>query len=463
MLDNVKRSFLFRPAVVVASGTALVAATYGLVRLAFGLHLPEMSADLGVATETTGLVSAAGSLVYGAAALVGFLIGRDHPRLLVLAATATAGGGAAGIAAAQEPVMFAAASAVSSAGAGLASPALVRIVHRAFGDRDAATAQTVVNAGTGPGLVAAGLIALALTPDWRLAWAIGAAATLAAGAAVLVADGPGRAADPTGHPGDVRLEGRGTRAPLPAAPRLPPRPWWRAHRVSIAAAVLFGVAAAAVWNYGRTVLVHAGASDEQSVLAWVMLGCGGAAEIVTAPLGRRLSARRLWLISTAVAGAGTLMHGLVPAPAAAAAVACALFGWGYVAATGALIGWTSEIDPDRAAAGTAILFVVFMVGQAAGAAALGAALPTSGAAPAFGVAAGAALAAGLLAIIARGRADGPPRGRGRTVVADAGATAHVRTGADTAASPAAASARVVQPPMAFMPRAGWRKPGSSIA
>mgnify|MGYP002716717613 CR=1 FL=1 len=39
-------------ALVDASGllVALIAATYGLVRLAFGLHLPDMSADLGIDT-----------------------------------------------------------------------------------------------------------------------------------------------------------------------------------------------------------------------------------------------------------------------------------------------------------------------------------------------------------------------------------------------------------------------------
>lgn len=201
-----------------------------------------------------------------------------------------------------------------------------------------------------------------------------------------------------------------------------------AHRIPIAASALFGVAAAAVWNFGRTVLVQAGASDEQSVLAWVLLGCGGGAVIVTTPLVRRVSARRLWSIATAIAGAGTLALGFLPTDAVAAAAACALFGWGYVAATGALIGWTSGIDPDRAAAGTAMLFVVFMIGQAVGAAALGAALPASGAAPAFAVAAAAALAAGLLALLARPRRDGPTRAR----------AVRLGAGAAPAASPAPA-------------------------
>jgi predicted MFS family arabinose efflux permease len=66
-----------------------------------------------------------------------------------------------------------------------------------------------------------------------------------------------------------------------------------------------------------------------------------------------------------------------------------VFGWAYVTASGALIGWTAQIDAAHAAAGTALLFVTFMVGQALGAAVLGALLPLVG--PAIGFAAAAAL------------------------------------------------------------------------
>jgi predicted MFS family arabinose efflux permease len=48
-----------------------------------------------------------------------------------------------------------------------------------------------------------------------------------------------------------------------------------------------------------------------------------------------------------------------------------VFGWGFVAATSSLIAWTTDIDPDNAAAGTALLFVALVFGQAVGATALG--------------------------------------------------------------------------------------------
>ena len=386
MLDKVKRSFLFSRVAVTASGLALIAATYGLVRLAFGLHLPEISADLGVDTAAAGLVSSAGSIVYAASALIGFVVGDRHPRLLVVAATVTAAGGASGVALAPDAATFAVSSAIASTGAGLASPALVSIITRTFARDRADTPQAVVNAGTGPGLAAAGLITLALAPDWRLCWAIAAAATLAAGSAVLATD-------------RVRPEGGIGRTDAARAhgPLLPPRPWWTAHRAPIIAAVLLGVGAAAVWNYGRVILVDAGASNAQSVVAWVLLGCGGAAVIVTSPAARRLRPQRLLLVSAAMTALSTFALGAAAAHPVIAAAACALFGWAYVTATGALIGWTARVDASHAAAGTALLFVVFMVGQAVGATMLGSILPIGGAFLTFALAAVAAAAAGLVA------------------------------------------------------------------
>lgn len=375
MLGKVKRSFLFRRWALVASGVALIAATYGLVRLAFGLHLPDMSDDLGIDTGAAGLISAAGSISYAVAAVIGFLAAERHPRLLVIAATLTAGGGAVGIAVATDAATFAPASAIASAGAGLASPALVRLVARTFAEHESSTPQAIVNAGTGPGLVAAGAVPLILTADWRLCWLIAAVATAVAGIAVLITDRPRESA-----PVD-------TRANRPAI--LPPREWWAAHRSAVAASVLLGIGASAIWNYGRTVLVEAGASEAQSVTSWILLGCGGAAVIVTSRLLRGLQPRALWLIGASLISVSTLAIGAAPAQGTLSAVACAVFGWAYVTASGALIGWTAQIDAAHAAAGTAQLFVTFMVGQALGAAVLGTLLPLVG--PAIGFAAAAAL------------------------------------------------------------------------
>ncbi|MEV8339011.1 MFS transporter [Leucobacter sp. NPDC077196] len=368
---------------LVAAGTTLIAATYGLVRLAFGLHLPEMGEEFGLDLTTLGLISAGASLVYGLAAGIGFLVGDRFPRALVLAAGLAAGGGSLGIALTHDAGVFSACAIASSAGAGFASPGLVRIIHRAASPAERSTMQSIVNAGTGPGLVAAGGLAWALAPEWRPAWVVAGGATALATIAVLWL---GRA---EGGSGAVGTEGR-------SALHLPPITWWSSHRVALVAAAAFGFGAAAIWNFGRTALVDAGASESASLLAWVLLGFGGAAVIATAPLLRRRGPRSLWLVSTIPAAACTAVLGMFPGSPVLAGTACAVFGWGYVTATGALIEWTTQIDGSRAATGTAVLFVVFMIGQATGAAVVGAFVAEAGYPASFGVAAAVACAAGLL-------------------------------------------------------------------
>lgn len=361
-----KRPFLFS-----VSGTALIAVTYGLVRLAYGLVLPDVQADLHLGATGAGWISAGASVLYCLGAVVGFLLASRYPRSLVVLAAATAGTGSAGVAASGTSAVFGAAAVLASAGAGLASPALVRLVARNVRSGAVARTQTIVNAGTGPGLVVAGVLALLLLPDWRAAWVIGAVCAFAAGAAVLWADhAPGGHADAD----EQRVA-------------LPSRSWWRRHGALLAGALLLGAGSAATWNSGRAVLVASGADRDASVLAWVALGLGGAAVIATGRWTDARSPRSAWTITVLAVAIGTVALGLAPSVLPVALVACLVFGWGYTAGTGALIAWTSDLDPAHAPSGTSMLFVTLVLGQAVGAAAAGAVVDVSGYAVAFVLAA----------------------------------------------------------------------------
>ncbi|MFJ3380545.1 MFS transporter [Curtobacterium sp. NPDC090217] len=373
-----KRSFS-KGTGLAASGTALVAVTYGLVRLAYGLVLPDVQADLGLGAALAGWISAGASTMYCVGAVIGFLAATRHPRSLVVMAASTAAVGAAGMAWSHDATTFGVAAILSSTGAGAASPALVRLVARNTAQDRVPRAQAVVNAGTGPGLVAAGLLALAVLPEWRTAWFVAAACSVLAGAAVLLTDHRGHA-DTTEH-GHDDPTGRVDRADRPTGS------WFLAHRRLLLAALLLGAGSAAVWNYGRSVLVDAGVDREASITAWIALGLGGAAVVVTSRWTGGMRPARLWGISVTAVVVGSLALAVVPGTVQVALVACLVFGWGYTAATGALIAWTTEIDPDRASAGTSMLFVTLVLGQALGAAAAGAVIGVAGAVTAFALAA----------------------------------------------------------------------------
>lgn len=352
------------------SGLALIAVTYGLVRLAFGLFLPDVQRDLRLDAAAAGWVSSGASGSYCVGALAGFLLARAHARALVVATAVTASAGAIGMAACADAVAFSVAAIVGSASAGLASPALVRLVEERVAESGRARAQAFVNAGTGPGLVVAGVLALLLLPDWRTAWAVSGVAAALVGVSVLVV---------AGRRDEHRV---GRERPVPG------RRWFRAHTRLLVVALLYGAGTASVWTFGRSSLVDAGASTVTSVLLWVAVGVGGAAVTVTSRWTARLPARTLWASSSLVTVAAIAVVGVVVSGAAAssgpvALVAGAVFGWGYTAATGALITWTTEIAPEHAAAGTSVLFVVLVLGQAVGAAGLGTVLDGAGPAVAF--------------------------------------------------------------------------------
>jgi predicted MFS family arabinose efflux permease len=380
----VKRSFSFvdrREVLVIVFGTSFIAATYGLVRLAYGLFLPDVQAELGLSAAVAGYISSASSLFYCVAAAVGFALGHRLPRPLIAVAAVTACVGVWGMSAAHGIVVFGVFAVLSSAGAGIASPAMVSVVSRNIGARRVDRAQAMVNGGTGPGLVVAGVLALCLLPQWRLTWAVIGVVTAACALAVLVVD----------------------RAPTtPPQQRRPTRPsagWITEHAGAIAAAVLMGAGSSAVWTYGRSLLVETGATSQRGTLAaWIVLGAGSAAVIVTARAMAKLTPTASWMFSVTVMTAAVLLLAVLPDLTAAALLGCVAFGWGFTAATSSLILWTTEIAAVNAAAGTAMLFVALMFGQAVGATVLGAIIATAGYPSAFGVA--AALSAASIAVAA---------------------------------------------------------------
>ncbi|BBY29599.1 MFS transporter [Mycolicibacterium sediminis] len=371
------------------AGTAFIAAMYGLVRLTYGLFLPDIQRDLGLDSTVAGAISSGSSLMYCLAAGTGFVLGRRLPRTLVLAATAAACLGVWGMAAAGDVAVFGICAVVGSAGAGFASPALVTIVARNVEARRVDSAQAMVNGGTGPGLVVAGLLALLLLPEWRTAWILVGVLTIALAAAVLAVD-------------------RGPTAERDERSAAASAAWVRAHARPLAAALVMGAGSSAVWIYGRSLLVEVGTGSERStVVTWIVLGIGATAVIATARPVSTLTPPRAWALTCSLMTGGTALLAIAPQIPGVTLVACLVFGWGFTAGTSALIAWTSAIDPARSPAGTAMLFVALTFGQAVGAGLLGFLIGAAGFAAAFGVA--AVLSAAAVAIGATRVSSDPVR------------------------------------------------------
>lgn len=377
---------------------ALIAATYGLARLGYGLFLPAFSAAFTLSPTVGGLLASGTSVLYCAAALVGFRYAPTRPRLMTFLAGTTAALGSAGIAAALSTPFFTGSVLVAGLGAGFASPALVELVQRNIGSGEQKKFQSVVNSGTGFGVVAAGTFALAFGTSWRLAWGLIAVITLAAMIGVLRADSSAAHSRSGGGPGAAGprgIGGAGTADPPARTVSL------RMLRRPIAASFIFGAGSAAVWVHGRLLLEEQGGLPTAvTAAAWISLGLGGAAAVLAAPWLARHPARTTWRITVLAVAAATGAFAAAPDVVILGFAASALFGLAYTSATSVLIIWAGQVSASSAA-GTSVLFISLVLGQAAGSALTGALIEAAGFGPAF-LAAAVACTAGALGFAPRG-------------------------------------------------------------
>jgi predicted MFS family arabinose efflux permease len=351
-----------RSVAVALTGTLLIASTYGMARFGVGLFAPRLVSERPALAPVVGWAAAAQFVSYSLAAAVAARVSDRRPRAAVLAAGTAAAVGCVGVATTASPGWFVVLVFVGGTGAGLASPALVRLVDAVTPPHAAATAQSLVNTGTAVGVVVAGALALAVPSTAGAWWTMAVVNALAAGGVLLLARG--------GALGDPTATGSGTSYD------------WRPLATPAAAAAVVGAGSALLWSYGPLVATGAGPVDDGSVgFLWIALGLGGLLGPLTGRLVERRGLGGAWAWSVgAVAVASLALAGAVgvgrPWPAYAA-MAC--FGAGYMCLSGVLILWAREMWPGAAGRGTSVLFVALAVGQAVGAIAFDVWLDVAGA------------------------------------------------------------------------------------
>ncbi|MEP6642696.1 MAG: MFS transporter [Gaiellales bacterium] len=359
----------------VAAGTALIACTYGLVRFGFGLFLPVFRQEFGLSGSVAGSIAAGSFTAYCLAAAIAYpLVTRGHARRCAALAGLLAVVGSVGLSTASSTGMLALWVLIAGSGAGLASPALVALVDSGVPAPHALRAQTVVNAGTGLGVLAAGPLALVLTGHWRAAWLVAAALTALSTLAVW------RLAPTAGTRQSAQAH---TDAPLRSLRRLSP---------AVAAAILVGAGSAAVWTFSRDLISSSGGlGSAASTGFWILLGAAGVAGALTGDAVDRWSVPRTWILLTVLLAASTALLGVLPGTLAVAFGGAAVFGGSYVALSGVLIVWSRQLQPANPAGATAILFIALAAGQALGSVGLGSIADAVGTPTAFAAAATAAI------------------------------------------------------------------------
>jgi predicted MFS family arabinose efflux permease len=363
---------------LVAAGVMLIAVSYGLARYAYGLYLPSLRVEFGFGASTAGLLAAVGYSAYCAALVAGgALAGGGRARGAAIAAGACAAIGTGAIAIAGSAAVVGLGIGFGGLAAGLASPALTGLIAGRVESAARDRAMTVVNAGTGVGVLVCAPAALAAPADWRAAFALFAALGAVVAWAVAVATAaprarrvvkPGRAAASTA----ARLRLR-DRAPLALG------------------ALGVGAASSAYWTFGRDLLTAAGAGGDGPLL-WMVVGASSMLAAATGDLMARRSAAALWTGLLAAQAAGTAALALAPAARPVALASAVAFGASFVGLTGVIVVWATRTDARNPAAAVSGAFVLASLGSVAGSLGAGGLIDAAGYEPAFLAAAAVALA-----------------------------------------------------------------------
>ena len=349
---------------LVASGAALIACCYGFARFAYGLFTPVLTDEFGLSSTIVGSI-AAGSYVGYCAAIIASatLTRRLGPKLVAIGAGIVATLGMTMVALAPSAWVLAVGVLVAGSSTGIASPPLAAaIAHRisgAAGDR----AQTIVNAGTGVGVLVSGPIAFALFDQWRLAW--GVYAVIAAVTTIWVASTVGNTSDSAVEPVQVQR--------------------WRTGSFGLlVASLLTGLGSIAVWSFGRDQISTGGSAGVGvASIAWMALGAAGTAGAFGGDLARQIGLSRAWVGTTLAMSAATIGLAIAPWNVVALMVSVSIFGAAYIGLTGLLLVWSTRVYPDSPSLGVGLSFFTIALGQALGAPTAGVLIDALGATTTF--------------------------------------------------------------------------------
>ena len=334
---------------LVMSGVALIATCYGLARFAYGLFGPAFADEFALSAGLAGLIGGGSYVGYCLAiGLSTVLTARWGPRPVAVLAGVVATIGITVVAVAPAPAVLAVGVLVAGCSTGIASPPLAAAVAEWVRAGVQDTAQTVVNAGTGVGVLVSGPVALLLLDQWRLAW--GLFAVVAAAVTVWVA-----AVVPGGRTGNRDRSTGETGLWAPGAPAL------------VLAAFVMGLASIAVWTFGQDLVSTSTPAGWVAPLVWTVIGAAGIAGAFAGPVVGRLGVRLSWTVLMVLMAAGTAGLAAGAGAPAAALAAGAVFGASYIALTGVLLVWATRTYAGRPALGVGLAFLLIAVGQAVGA------------------------------------------------------------------------------------------------
>lgn len=380
------------PLRLVASGTAMVAVSFGLARYGYGLLLPDIGRSLQLDRTTLGIVGSAAYVSYLlATAASSTLIRRLGQRGTVALGGVLATVGMLTVAGSTRAILLGLGIFVAGAAPALVWPPYVDAVEGQLPEQQRDRGHGVVNSGTAYGVAVGAPLALLVNSHWRTVWLLFAGC---AAAATLWA---------------IRTLPRRELTAAAAASATAARRLRPASLPLLAASTLIGLSGGAYWTFGvDAVTQHQLLGPSGGQLFQIVVGLSG---VVGGLVGRLLSVLRPSRLFAALAvSVSTAELALAQAHGPVLALTSAiLFGAGYIGIVGVTAVWCAFAYPDSPSTGLRASMLCMGTGLAVGPAAAGALADFAGLPVVFYTA--AALAAILLlfaAAVPRRTAEAAP-------------------------------------------------------
>ena len=357
------------------TGFSLIAVTYGLARFSWGLMLPDIAQDVPFSPRIAGVIAACSFVAYCLASLSASRVtARFGPRLtgitatlfaaaglMLLASAASPGMLAAGLChtgsmpdpatltSAASPGMLAAGLFIAGLSSGLASPSLAAAVSRCISADRQPQVNTVINAGTGGGIILSVPVLMLLPGGWRSACMVFAVIALLC-LIPLLRWLTGRSDTPAAPDAGII-----SRLRQPVLRRL------------AAIALVSGIASAAWWSFGPDVLrQHVQVDDYAASLLWLVSGGAGVLGVFTGPAAARFGLAGIYRVAQLAMALPLLVLSFTQGFNSWLIPAVALCGAGYITLSGVLLVHGANAAPDAPASGVGLAFFMLAVGQVIG-------------------------------------------------------------------------------------------------
>ncbi|MGY4690862.1 MFS transporter [Salibacterium sp. K-3] len=338
---------------LVLPGIAMVAIIYGLSRYTYGLFVPYIRKDFGISTETVGFIASSSYISYMVTTLVvPFLIAKCGAKLPLILGGCTATIGMMVIGLSQTIGVLAAGVMIAGASPGLSYPPVPEIVNKGIKKKKRTRALTIINCGTGFGVLLGGPMALFAGEEWRLAWIAFGVIALCVTTWNLWAISPLSFQNQKGG----------------ALPKIKGK-WLleKDKRNLILLTLLIGITTSAYWTYAVDFVVNVGGfTMNESQFFWFIMGAAGVLGAFGGHLIEAIGLANILRINIFGIALSLAVLAAFPSAWGSIIISAVLFGIFFIMITGIFAVWSVRVFEDQPSIGYALVFFLITAGQFVG-------------------------------------------------------------------------------------------------